>query len=157
ALDACSECLADGDCDDGLFCNGAESCDAGTCLAGTPPVCSAPTPFCDDALDACSECLADGDCDDGLFCNGAESCDAGACLTGTPPVCSAPTPFCDEAQATCSECLADEDCGGGSCQAGTCVAPPVVPAASPGLHALLTLAVAAIAGLSLRRRGPRSG
>jgi hypothetical protein len=151
------ECGVDGDCDDGLFCNGAESCDAGACLAGTPPVCSAPTPFCDDALDACSECLADGDCDDGLFCNGAESCDAGACLTGTPPVCSAPTPLCDEAQATCSECLADEDCGGGSCQAGTCVAPPVVPAASPGLHALLTLAVAAIAGLSLRRRGPRSG
>ena len=70
------ECLADAECDDGLFCNGGETCDAGACSPGAPPVCSAPTPFCDDAEATCTECLTDGDCPSG-------SCDAGACIA--PP------------------------------------------------------------------------
>ena len=47
-------CASWEDCDDGLYCNGAESCDlsTNTCLAGEPP------------------CPADD-----LFCNGVESCD----------------------------------------------------------------------------------
>ena len=34
-------CSSDADCDDGLFCNGAETCDTGTgeCLPGTPVDC----------------------------------------------------------------------------------------------------------------------
>ena len=35
-LDA-PECSADPDCDDGVFCNGAETCSAGACVAGEPP------------------------------------------------------------------------------------------------------------------------
>jgi hypothetical protein len=38
------ECLVDADCDDGLYCNGGEVCSAGSCGAGTPPVCYPPTP-----------------------------------------------------------------------------------------------------------------
>ena len=35
------ECTIDDDCDDGLYCNGVETCDAGgTCQAGTSPDCS---------------------------------------------------------------------------------------------------------------------
>jgi hypothetical protein len=58
------ECTIDADCDDGLFCNGDETCNAGTCEAGTPPA-----------------------CDNGLFCDGAEMCDedADSCVAGTPP------------------------------------------------------------------------
>jgi len=57
-------------CADGDQCNGDETCQSGTCTAGT-------------ALD----------CDDSLFCNGTETCDAATgCLTGTAPedgaVCS---------------------------------------------------------------------
>ncbi|MEZ6086181.1 MAG: hypothetical protein R3E58_20030 [Phycisphaerae bacterium] len=35
--DECDECTVDGDCDDGLFCNGAETCDTDTCVAGMNP------------------------------------------------------------------------------------------------------------------------
>ena len=38
-LDAGTRCEDDADCDDGAFCNGAESCVAGRCAAGAPPVC----------------------------------------------------------------------------------------------------------------------
>ncbi len=44
------ECTVDADCDDGLFCNGAETCNAGSCQAGTAPV-------CDDGV-ACTRRLA---------------------------------------------------------------------------------------------------
>ena len=32
-------CTQDSDCDDGVFCNGAEMCNAGKCMAGDPPSC----------------------------------------------------------------------------------------------------------------------
>jgi len=150
------ECTLDADCDDGLFCNGTETCVTGSCANGTAPVCIAPTPFCDDALGSCAECLADADCDDGLFCDGSETCSAGACSAGTPPACDGSMPFCDETLASCSECLGDGDCGKGArCGAGVCIA-PVVPAASPAFHALLTLLVSAVAWLSLGKRRLRA-
>ena len=49
----CVECQQSVDCDDGTFCNGAESCQAGACVAGTDP--------CDDSdactVDTCGEIL----------------------------------------------------------------------------------------------------
>ena len=55
-----------GECDDGDWCNGQETCDEGygVCLPGTPII-----------------------CDDGQFCNGYELCDAesGECLPGGGP------------------------------------------------------------------------
>ncbi len=38
---ALGQCVADGDCDDGLACNGEEACVAGGCSAGTPVDCAA--------------------------------------------------------------------------------------------------------------------
>lgn len=67
---ACVDCLSDGDCDNGLFCDGAETCNSGTCQSGTPSSCSAPTPQCDEASDACVECLDSSHCDDGVACTG---------------------------------------------------------------------------------------
>jgi hypothetical protein len=60
-------CGSDTDCDDGNLCNGAETCDAGNCLPGSP----LPS------------------CDDGNPCNGLEACDppTGACQPGSPPSC----------------------------------------------------------------------
>jgi hypothetical protein len=95
-------------CDDGLFCNGTDSCSGGTCgqHAGDP---CAGGPECDDACDegadtcavsAGTGCTDDGNgctddacdgagtcahppntapCDDGLFCTGADTCSGGAC------------------------------------------------------------------------------
>jgi hypothetical protein len=52
-------CAVDADCDDGIFCNGLEVCDAGQgCLAGTSPACddglSCTADACDETYDACS-------------------------------------------------------------------------------------------------------
>jgi fimbrial isopeptide formation D2 family protein/uncharacterized repeat protein (TIGR01451 family) len=105
ATSSCDSCLADGDCDDGvactddqcisgdcyaaendglctddgLFCNGTESCDAlfGCVSSGDP--CVASGLACDDVPDACVACLVDGDCDDGVACT-TDSCSGGACI-----------------------------------------------------------------------------
>jgi hypothetical protein len=40
--DVCADCLTDSDCDDGTFCNGAETCDGGICQPGDGNFCSPP-------------------------------------------------------------------------------------------------------------------
>ncbi|HJL30305.1 MAG TPA: MopE-related protein, partial [Polyangiaceae bacterium LLY-WYZ-15_(1-7)] len=76
-LDA-PECSADPDCDDGVFCNGAETCSAGACVAGEPP-CMADQ-SCDEDMDRCvTPCDvadADGDGVDAPECGGADCDDA---------------------------------------------------------------------------------
>ncbi|MBI4169984.1 MAG: hypothetical protein HY510_08615, partial [Acidobacteria bacterium] len=53
-------CTTNVECSDGLFCNGAETCDlgSGTCVAGTPPNCNDSNPCtldaCDEATDLCT-------------------------------------------------------------------------------------------------------
>ncbi len=44
-------CTLDADCDDSLFCNGAETCNAGSCQAGAGP-CAAGS-FCNELADLC--------------------------------------------------------------------------------------------------------
>ncbi len=52
-------CSTNADCDDGILCNGAETCDvaSGSCLAGTPPTCddgnACTADSCDFASNAC--------------------------------------------------------------------------------------------------------
>jgi len=85
-------CTADGTCDDGDMCNGAETCaTGGECAAGAPLV-------CDDG-NVCngSETCSPGSgcasgtplsCDDGNVCNGIETCSPGSgCASGTPLGC----------------------------------------------------------------------
>ena len=69
---AAPACSVDGDCDDGLFCNGAETCSAGTCQPGTPITCpddgiGCTADACDEATDACVSTPDDGLCQNGLF------------------------------------------------------------------------------------------
>jgi len=75
-------CGNDLHCDDGLYCNGDETCTGGTCEPGTPPV-----------------------CDDGLFCNGAETCNEATetCDAGTSPTCD------DGVTCTVDTCTAGTD------------------------------------------------
>jgi len=96
-LDGCggppSGCTVDTDCDNGSFCDGAETCNVSTgiCEDGTPPSCEDDGLFCNGA-EACNEetdsCAgAPPVCDDALFCNGEETCNEGtdSCDAGTPP------------------------------------------------------------------------
>lgn len=125
-------CMSDDECDDGLFCNGAEHCGAidhgltygdtaagfmtdDQCLPGLPP-CS-PSQSCDEDGDACvdPECEVNADCDDGLFCTGTEICDDGSCLPSTGNPCSDASglPICVEEADFCTECNNDADCDDG--------------------------------------------
>ena len=99
------ECTTSADCDDGIWCNGEESCrhesDAFllvgpgvgplVCVRGGNPCCRLRQglSFCDTLCvedeQTClqgNECQSHEDCDDDLACNGAESCELGFCLTG---------------------------------------------------------------------------
>ena len=46
-------CTSDSDCDDGLFCNGAETCVGGVCQKGSNP-CPPLFPYCDEDRDLCT-------------------------------------------------------------------------------------------------------
>lgn len=110
-------CSDDADCDDGVFCNGAEVCDAGSCQPGADPC---PGQVCGEESELCLDCLTDADCDDGVgctvdtcdpvtttcsqvpddglcddgfLCNGTETCDAMLdCGPGTPVACDGSEP-----------------------------------------------------------------
>jgi hypothetical protein len=109
-----SGCTNDGQCDDGLWCNGAETCNTSTglCQAGTPPNCddgiACTTDACNEAADSCTHAPNHAACSDGEFCNGAEVCDTlQGCVSGAPP------------------CAGDEACSEAD---DVCVDPPAVAA-----------------------------
>ena len=103
-------------CDDGLFCNGADTCASGSCVqhAGDPCDCDFPdsdcTDCCNEAQDNCTGNEPSGSpCDDGLYCNGTDTCNSsGSCSnhTGDPCNCDLPdsncTDCCNEAQDNCT-------------------------------------------------------
>jgi hypothetical protein len=66
------ECTSNGDCDDGSFCNGAEACVGGACVAGDPPTCDdtidCTVDYCDDAAGTCMHVPDDS------VCGCAETC-----------------------------------------------------------------------------------
>jgi hypothetical protein len=120
-------------CDDGLYCNGIESCDLVTgCVSNDAPVlddgvdCTDDT--CDEDTDAILHTPDDGACDDGAFCNGAELCDSTAgCMAGVAPdpddsiACTVDS--CDEATDAIVNAPNDGACGDGdACTDDTCTA-----------------------------------
>lgn len=84
-------------CDDGLWCNGLETCVDNECVPGTPVDCShlddqCNDGVCDEDLDACVQDPkpVSTPCDNGLYCDGDDHCDGfGACVDlGSPIDCS---------------------------------------------------------------------
>jgi hypothetical protein len=89
--------------DDGLFCNGVESCSGGFCVSSGSP-CGAGE-ACDEAADTCTptstlDCTTDSDCDDGIYCNGEEACQNGDCVSSGTPCAAGET--CNEQDASCT-------------------------------------------------------
>ena len=103
-----------GGCNDGLECNGVESCDAnGDCVGGTP-LCNVED-RCVEANDTCFvSCLLDAECEDvdNLLCNGIGICDPKTCVGGANEF----DPCRDN-----SECDSGDCSGGGT---GTCSIDP---------------------------------
>ncbi len=114
----CVQCTADIDCNDGVFCNGQETCNLGSglCQNGTPVSCP-PGQFCSNSLLICVVCEHDGHCNDGLYCNGVETCNQSThtCTAGTAVSCKT----CNGGTTAGQPCLINADCGGG----GTCTGP----------------------------------
>lgn len=103
ATASCQNVADDTLCDNGIYCDGAETCDAAIgCVWGNDPCVDQ---LCDEAAAACVDCFTDADCDDAIFCNGAELCTTGACQSGGDPC---PGQTCDEATATCFDALTGE-------------------------------------------------
>ncbi|MEO8604286.1 MAG: hypothetical protein ABI629_17055, partial [bacterium] len=86
-------CTMDSECDDGVACNGAETCNTntGTCTAGTAVDCSSLDDQC--AVGLCTEpsgiCIADPRpdgtvCDSGVACSIQDTCQGGACVANAP-------------------------------------------------------------------------
>jgi hypothetical protein len=80
-------CDGDADCDDGLFCNGAETCDTstGACVPGTAPDCDDGNVCTDDSCDPPTGCVHVNNtapCDDGDACTTNDTCAAGVCVGG---------------------------------------------------------------------------
>jgi len=126
------DCLSDGACDDGTFCNGTEVCDAfGHCQAGPAVDCDdgvgCTIDSCNEGTDSCDNVPDDASCDDGLFCDGSETCDPiNDCQPGTDPC---PGEDCDEVNDVCvplvcvinGTCDLGEDCNNcpADCISGT--------------------------------------
>ena len=115
-------CSTDPECDDGLFCNGAETCNAGSCQAGTPPNCNdgvaCTTDSCNESTDTCDHAPNNGACNDGLFCNGSETCHVTlGCQAGTPPNCNdgvaCTDDSCNESTDSCNNVPNNANCDDG--------------------------------------------
>ncbi len=85
ATNTCTNAANDANCDDGLFCNGPETCNAlSGCQTGAEP-CTEPTPVCDEVNDVClAECFTNDDCDDGNVCTWG-TCQGGECAYSIRP------------------------------------------------------------------------
>ena len=102
-------------CSDDRFCTMGDACQDGVCASGTASRCPDDGLFCN-GTESCDEasdqCIRSGNpCgDDGLFCNGAESCDEtlNRCVPSGSP-CSG-NQCCDEVADSCSEDPCCPDC-----------------------------------------------
>ncbi|MGB0714310.1 MAG: IPTL-CTERM sorting domain-containing protein [Phycisphaerae bacterium] len=137
-IDSCDpdtgECINvpdDSLCNDGLFCNGVETCSpVNGCEAGTPPICddgvSCTMDSCNEDTDSCDNMPNDGLCNDGAFCNGVETCDpTNDCQAGTAPDCNdnvdCTTDACDENADTCTNTPSNAACDDNvSCTVDVC-------------------------------------
>ncbi len=110
-----------GYCDDGLYCNGSETCDALLgCISGaapkTPDTVACTIDYCDEDANQVIHLPAHDACDDGLYCNGSESCDpAAGCIDGAIPTCD------DSSPCTTDICNPALNGGKGACDASEVV------------------------------------
>jgi hypothetical protein len=107
--DAGEACASSADCDDGLFCNGTESCGPGGVCVTTPRPCDEPAYRCVEDLELCFvNCEVDSDRDgDG---DPARECSGMDCDDEDPTVYFGAEETCNEVDDDC-DLRADEDAG----------------------------------------------
>jgi len=127
------ECNIAADCDDGLYCNGVETCVAGVCQAGALVDCSGLNDQCNNGVcdETLKQCVTqpkpnDTPCDDGSYCNVGETCQAGICTGGTARNCNdgvlCTADSCNEVLDKCENnwpaCSLSDSCCGPTCNSG---------------------------------------
>ncbi|MEM9731742.1 MAG: malectin domain-containing carbohydrate-binding protein, partial [Myxococcota bacterium] len=125
------DCTSQADCDNGSFCDGVETCVAGSCLSGSPVVCddgiACTVDSCNETADACSQTPSNALCSNGLFCDGVEACSPiVGCEAGIAP-CSG-SDLCNE---TIDACVPDG--GGGPVRYRSNAGGPTLPATDGGI------------------------
>jgi len=130
-----------GTCNDGLFCNGEDRCESGSCSTHEGDPCAGASECagqCDETADSClaasgTACTSDGnectddtcdgsgtcihepnqsDCNDGIFCNGTDSCSGGSCSTHAGSPCANGPDCLNQCNETQGNCIAP---GGTAC------------------------------------------
>ncbi len=122
-------------CNDGIFCNGTDTCAGGSCSAHSGDPCASGQLCCessDTCVDECcnhaacadaNACTTDScvsgvcqntnnnnSCNDSIFCNGTDTCSGGSCSAHTGTPCG-PAQVCCEAIDLCNDnCCSDGDC-----------------------------------------------
>jgi uncharacterized delta-60 repeat protein len=124
---ACTHPANAASCDDGLFCNGSDTCAAGTCAAHAGDPCAGGAECarsCDETADTCNApagtpCTDDGSACSADVCSGSGACTHPAAHAGTE--CRTATGECDVAE-TCTgaspQCPADGHVSDGSACTG---------------------------------------
>jgi hypothetical protein len=147
ACDGSGNCDFDGfntaPCNDGIFCNGADTCSLGDCAGHAGDPCPGVQSTSGNCADSCNESTGSctlndpngSACSDGSYCNGTETCTGGVCTNSTGDPCPGVQPTssncadsCHEASDTCtafdpngSTCSTGLFCDGTeSCTSGTC-------------------------------------
>ncbi|MBM4354836.1 MAG: hypothetical protein FJ109_13785 [Deltaproteobacteria bacterium] len=106
-VDGCKYVPTQGPCEDGSACTVGDTCDMGTCKAGTPLACNDGNVCTDDSCDPATGCKYannTANCDDGSACTTADKCAAGKCVGGSAPNCD------DGNQCTTDSCNAQTGC-----------------------------------------------
>ncbi|RLB62904.1 MAG: hypothetical protein DRI90_08015 [Deltaproteobacteria bacterium] len=110
----------------GVFCDGVESCQSGSCVGPGNPCPGHDTgPDCDDSCDEGTDDCGGDDangtpCNDGLYCTQTDACNAsGSCIgTGNPCPGHDTGPDCDDSCDESSDDCSDADASGTSCADG---------------------------------------
>ena len=109
AIAPCVACATNAECDDGLFCTGAETCDmSGACLAASDPCIGGP-----DCENVCNEAADDCIVPAGTVCRAsAGSCDVQETCTGLGGSCPADAKSTAVCRAAGGVCDVVESCDG---------------------------------------------
>jgi hypothetical protein len=118
----CLECIADGDCMAGKWCDGGAcaECNTDSRCGSTCKNCLSSSEVCDAASGSCVTCLVDANCGSGSFCSGGACfpCDTDARCGASCVACSGGTPTCTAGACICtgSSCGANQQCIADACQ-----------------------------------------
>ncbi|MGB2985870.1 MAG: agmatine deiminase family protein, partial [Phycisphaerae bacterium] len=118
--DSCDNVANDANCDNGLYCDGAETCDLDyDCQPGTAIDCDdsvdCTDDSCNEGTDSCDNTPNDTYCDNGLYCDGAETCNAVSdCQPGSAVDCDdsvgCTDDSCNEGTDSCDNVANDAYC-----------------------------------------------